>query len=127
MKSINRLLMFLGFLTLIYGCSSKHGYEGEYKVEKTYIGQVGKAFDSLEEIIGTSGESRIVIGKNHIEHEGIRTDYKKIYAKVSGSSKFLIFVTEEGEESMKIEDNGNKLVQKAGFVSVTFVKINEKN
>lgn len=108
-------LLLLGLAAILAGCG--HGYEGEYSA------QGGSANEFLDAFAKVAGNKTIVIGPDFIDSEGIRTNYKDIFVRDSGSQKYLVLMKEDGtEEAWKIEDK-DTLIQGGGLLSVTLKRV----
>lgn len=111
-------LWILGLAAILMGCG--HGFEGEYTE------QTGSSVEFLNAITQMAGTKTIVIGPNYIDSNGIRTDYKDIFVRDSGSQKYLILKKEDGsEEAWKILDD-DTLVKGDSLVSVTLKRIKKE-
>lgn len=121
------LLLIVCFVSsLLVGCNTQHGYEGEYKLEHSAgIDAVDEAMGALFEILGGNSSQLIVIGPNYIEINGKRTTFEKIYAKKSGSQSFLVFINNGEEEIWKIEDGGQTLIQNAGLFQFRMQRVGD--
>lgn len=108
-------LWLLGLTAILLGCG--HGFEGEYSE------QVGSSVELLNAFAQIAGGKTIVIGPNYIDADGIRTDFKDIFVRESGSQKYLVFVKEDGtEEAWKIVDD-QTLIRGGELVSITLKRI----
>lgn len=108
-----------GLLSLIVGCG--HGFEGEYAQ------QIDSRVEVLNAFARIAGDSIIVIGPNYIDSEGVRTQFKEIFVRESGSQKYLVFVKDDGtEEAWKVKDRDTLIRSDGGLVSVVLQRINKK-
>ncbi len=109
-------LWVLGLAAILMGCG--HGFEGEYKE------QVGSPVEFLNTITQMAGGRTLVIGPDYIDSNGIRTQFKEIFVRDSGSQRFLVFVKEDGsEEAWKIEDDDTLIQNEGGLVSITLKRV----
>lgn len=114
---LNKLLI-LGLALILAGCG--HGFEGEYTE------QVGSSVEFLNAFAQVAGEKTVVIGPDYIDSDGLRTEYKDIFVRDSGSQKYLILQKpDNSEEAWKIEDN-ETLIRGGGLVSITLQRIQPK-
>ena len=108
-------LLILGLTLILAGCG--HGYEGEYRE------QVGSPVEILNAFAQIAGEQTIVIGRDFIDSEGIRTQYKDIFVRESGSQKYLVLQKpDDSEEAWKIAD-ADTLIRGGELVSITLKRI----
>jgi hypothetical protein len=109
-------LWILGLAIILAGCGG-HGFEGEYNE------QVGSSVELLNAFAQVAGDKTVVIGPDYIDSDGIRTQYKDIFVRESGSQKYLILKNEdESEEAWKIADD-DTLIRGGGLVSITLKRI----
>lgn len=105
----------LGFALILAGCG--HGFEGEYNE------QIGSSVEILNAFAQVAGGRTLFIGPDYIDADGIRTDFKDIFVRESGSQKYLVFKKDDDtEEAWKIEDN-DTLIQGGGLVSIKLKRI----
>lgn len=111
-------MLWVGGLALVLaGCG--HGFEGEYRQ------QVGSSNELLNAFAQVAGDKNLVIGSDYIDSDGIRTQYRSIFVRESGSQKYLVFTKEDGtEEAWKVEDD-ETLIQGGGLVSVKLKRIKQ--
>ncbi|MDD1621131.1 MAG: hypothetical protein LUQ11_06585 [Methylococcaceae bacterium] len=110
-------ILLLGLAVILAGCG--HGYEGEYKA------QAGSANELLDAFAKVTGETTLVIGPDYTDSNGLRTQFKEIFVRESGSEKYLVFKKEDGsEEAWKIADK-DTLIQGGGLLSVTLKRVNK--
>ena len=108
-------LWVLGLALVLAGCG--HEFEGEYNE------QVGSSNEFLNAFAQVAGGRTLFIGPDYIDSDGIRTQYKDIFVRESGSQKYLVFKKEDGsEEAWKVEDN-DTLIQGGGLVSIRLKRI----
>jgi len=94
-----------------------HGYEGEYRV------QVGSSVEILNAFAQIAGQQTVVIGRDFIDSEGIRTKYKDIFVRESGSQKYLVLQKpDDSEEAWEIAD-ADTLIRGGELVSITLKRI----
>jgi hypothetical protein len=111
---LNKLLI-LGLALILAGCG--HGFEGEYTEH------VGSSVEFLNAFAQVAGEKTVVIGPDYIDSDGLRTEYKDIFVRESGSQKYLILQKpDDSEEAWKVEDN-DTLIRSGGLVSITLKRI----
>ncbi|MGY6277205.1 hypothetical protein [Methylomonas sp. MgM2] len=111
-------LWIMGLAAILMGCG--HGFEGEYTE------QTGSSVEFLNAITQIAGTNTIVIGPNYVDSNGIRTQYKNIFVRDSGSQKYLILKKEDdSEEAWKIIDE-DTLVKGDGLVSITLRRIKKE-
>ena len=102
---------------MLAGCG--HGFEGEYNEQ---IGSSVEFLDAFAKVTGADGKI-IVIGPDYLDTDGIRTEYKDIFVRESGSERYLVFKKDDGsEEAWKIVDD-DTLVRGGGLVSITLKRI----
>lgn len=112
---ILKRLLSVGLALILAGCGN--GYEGEYSEH------VGSSVEFLNAFAQVAGDKTVVIGRNYIDSEGIRTEYKDIFVRDSGSQKYLILKNEnDSEEAWKIVDE-DTLIKSSGLVSITLKRI----
>lgn len=110
-------LLIFGLAFLLTACG--HGYEGEYKT------QAGSANEILDAFAKVAGEKTLVIGPDYTDSNGIRTQFKEIFVRESGSEKYLVFKKEDdSEEAWKIVDK-DTLIQGGGLLSMTLKRIKQ--
>lgn len=113
-------LWILGLAALLVGCG--HGFEGEYKQ------QIGSPVEVLNTFTKMAGDTVIVIGPDYIDSEGVRTNFKQILVRESGSQRYLVFVKEDGnEEAWKIADDDTLIRSDSGIVSITLKRIKKQD
>ena len=109
-------LWILGMAAILAGCG--HGFEGEYNQ------QIGSPVEILNAITQMAGGQTIVIGPDYIDSDGIRTNFKDIFVRESGSQKYLVFIKEDGkEEAWKIEGDDTLIQNDGGLVSVVLKRV----
>lgn len=110
-------LLILGLALILAGCG--HGFEGEYTEQ---VGSSVEFLDAFAKVAGTDGKI-IVIGPDYIDTDGIRTQYKDIFVRESGSERYLVLKKDnDTEEAWKIVDD-DTLVRGGGLVSITLQRI----
>ncbi|MBS4053035.1 hypothetical protein [Methylomonas rivi] len=116
-----RTLCLLVLTAALTACG--HGFEGEYSEQ---VGSSVEFLDAFAKAAGTDGKT-IVIGPDYIDTDGIRTQYKDIFVRESGSERYLVLEKDNGaEEAWKIADD-DTLVQGGGLVSITLKRIKKQD
>ena len=114
-------LLILGLALMLAACG--HGFEGEYTEQ---VGSSVEFLDAFAKVTGTDGKI-IVIGPDYIDTDGIRTQYKDIFVRDSGSERYLVLKKDnDTEEAWKIVDD-DTLVQGGGLVSITLKRIKKQD
>lgn len=112
---ILKRLLSVVLAVILTGCGN--GFEGEYSEH------VGSSVEFLNAFAQVAGDKTVVIGRDYIDSEGIRTEYKDIFVRDSGSQKYLILKNEnDSEEAWKIVDE-DTLIKSSGLVSITLKRI----
>lgn len=112
-------LWILGLAAILVGCG--HGFEGEYKQK------IGSPVEVLNAFTQMAGDKIVVIGPDYIDSEGVRTNFKEIFVRESGSQRYLVFVREDGsEEAWKIEDDDTLIQSDKGIVSITLKRVKKQ-
>lgn len=103
-------------LAWLTGCSD-HAFEGEY------IEQAGSSVEVLNAFAQIAGGRTVVIGPDYLDTDGVRTPFKDIFVRESGSQSYLVFKKDDGsEEVWKIIDKDT--LQRGGdLVSITLKRI----
>lgn len=103
-------------LLWLTGCGG-HGFEGEYTE------QTGSALEVLNAFAQLAGGRTVVIGPDYLDAEGIRTQFKDIFVRESGSQKYLVFKKDDSsEEAWKVIDSDT--LQRGGdLVSMTLKRV----
>lgn len=116
-----KTLCLLVLTAVLTACG--HGFEGEYTEQ---VGSSVEFLDAFAKVAGTDGKI-IVIGPDYIDTDGIRTQYKDIFVRDSGSERYLVLKKDsDTEEAWKIVDD-DTLVQGGGLVSITLKRIKKQD
>lgn len=111
-------LWMVGLVSLLIGCG--HGFEGEYHE------QMGSSIEFLDAFAQVAGGKAVYLGPDYLDADGVRTEFKDIFVRESGSQQYLIFVkADNSEDAWKIKD-ADTLVKEAGLVSVTLKRIHSE-
>lgn len=108
-------LWILGLALILAGCG--HEFEGEYKE------QVGSPVEFLNSFAQIAGGKTVVIGSDYIDSDGIRTQYKDIFVRESGTQKYLVLINEDNDEEAWRIENPDTLIRDSGLVSITLKRI----
>ena len=110
---LGKTLIVILLSILLFACGG-HGYEGRYESMV-----VAKGFGEITKILP---KTTLYIGSDYIETDGRRVDMRDIYVKELDGNKYLVLVSDDGDDMFIIEPDGS-MFKNMGLRKIKFTKV----